>query len=137
MRRYAVIAITDSLENVSKEKEMGEVGEIERRTRVIAVGNQKGGVGKTTNTVHIARALTELGRKVLNRAKHVRIIVDRLYYGFRHDLRLKRFSDRRIVMKLRGLSLAPERGFPRHTLGQSELRSQKKRSSPARRYACR
>lgn len=33
--------------------------------RVIAVGNQKGGVGKTTNTVHIARALAELGRKVL------------------------------------------------------------------------
>jgi chromosome partitioning protein len=37
----------------------------ERRTRVIAVGNQKGGVGKTTNTVHIARALVELGRKAL------------------------------------------------------------------------
>lgn len=37
----------------------------ERKGRVIAVGNQKGGVGKTTNTVHIARALAELGRKVL------------------------------------------------------------------------
>ena len=35
------------------------------RTRVIAVGNQKGGVGKTTNTVHIARALVERGRTVL------------------------------------------------------------------------
>ena len=34
-------------------------------TRVIAVGNQKGGVGKTTNTVHIATALCELGRKCL------------------------------------------------------------------------
>src|SRR5687768_399031 len=37
----------------------------ERKGRVIAVGNQKGGVGKTTNTVHIARALAERGRKVL------------------------------------------------------------------------
>lgn len=37
----------------------------ERRTRIIAVGNQKGGVGKTTNTVHIARALAEMGREVL------------------------------------------------------------------------
>ena len=36
-----------------------------RKTRVIGVGNQKGGVGKTTNTVHIARALVELGRKIL------------------------------------------------------------------------
>jgi chromosome partitioning protein len=36
-----------------------------RNTRVIAVGNQKGGVGKTTNTVHIARALVEAGRRVL------------------------------------------------------------------------
>lgn len=36
-----------------------------KHTRVIAVGNQKGGVGKTTNTVHIARALVERGRRVL------------------------------------------------------------------------
>lgn len=36
-----------------------------KRTLVVAVGNQKGGVGKTTNTVHLATALGELGRKCL------------------------------------------------------------------------
>lgn len=36
-----------------------------KRTQVIAIGNQKGGVGKTTNTVHIAAALAEMGRKCL------------------------------------------------------------------------
>src|SRR5512135_3159936 len=36
-----------------------------RSTTVIAVGNQKGGVAKTTNTVHMAAALGELGRKCL------------------------------------------------------------------------
>lgn len=40
-------------------------GSAPREAKVIAVGNQKGGVGKTTNTVHIARALAELGRKAL------------------------------------------------------------------------
>src|ERR1700687_769163 len=36
-----------------------------RPTRVIAVGNQKGGVGKTTNSVHVATALGEMGRRCL------------------------------------------------------------------------
>src|SRR6266404_5455116 len=35
------------------------------QTSIIAVGNQKGGVGKTTTTVHVAAALGELGRRCL------------------------------------------------------------------------
>jgi chromosome partitioning protein len=42
-----------------------ETNTTNRRAQIIAVGNQKGGVGKTTNTVHIAAALGERGRKCL------------------------------------------------------------------------
>jgi chromosome partitioning protein len=36
-----------------------------RDTKVIALGNQKGGVGKTTNCVQLATALGEMGRRCL------------------------------------------------------------------------
>ncbi len=36
-----------------------------RKSEIIAVGNQKGGVGKTSNTVHLAAALGELGKTSL------------------------------------------------------------------------